>query len=76
MTMADQHVPHFQDISSNTTGLQAYLSAPTLEDLDEGGHGPSILEQRLERHLGLADGVGVRMGQGGQELGQLGGRVG
>jgi hypothetical protein len=55
---------------------ETYLSATTLEDLDEGRHGPSILEQRLEGNLGLADGVGIRMGEGGEELGQLGGRVG
>ena len=55
---------------------ETYLSATTLEDLDEGRDGPSILEQGLEGHLGLADGVGIRMGEGGEELGQLSGRIG
>ena len=68
-----QFLPHFRYRGNvNST----YLSATALEDLDKGRDGPSILEQGLEGHLGLADGVGIRMGEGGEELGQLSGRVG
>lgn len=56
-------------ISHNFT---TYLGAPALQNLYQWRYAPAVLQQWFEGHLGLPDGVGIGLGQRGQEGGQLG----